>query len=247
MSHGTIIHGKEVVEAPGIPIGYYHRRSPMGRALTLRSQQAPTRVAVVGLGAGALAGVLGPRDELTFYELDPLVEVLARRHFSYLAETPTKLMPTRTGDARLELRKDPEASYDVILVDAFSSDAIPIHLLTREALELYLSRLLPGGWLILHIPSRYYDLRPVVHATAGSLDRPPAELLQDSRNLDARLRADRYEDPSLVYALAREPGDLKLLRDEGWLEPESLSLPEFEPWSDDYANVLRPLWAYLRQ
>lgn len=238
MSHGTIIHGKEPVEAPGYPIGYFHPSSPLGLAVALRPPNQ--KVAIVGLGAGAMACNLRAGDELTFYELDPLVEVLARRHFHFLEATPATLRPTRTGDARLELSKDPEESYDVILVDAFTSDAIPIHLLTAEALALYRARLKPGGWLVLHISSRYYDLRPVVRATARSLDEPLAGAILE--HLDPALLAP-MEDPSSAFVLARTSAELEPLLRSGWVDQERAALPAASPWSDDYANVLGPLWA----
>lgn len=238
MSHGTIIHGKEPVEAPGFPIGYSHPRSPLGLAVALRPPNQ--KVAIVGLGAGAMACNLRAGDDLTFYELDPLVEVLARRYFHFLETTKATLHPTRTGDARLELTKDPDGTYDVILVDAFTSDAIPIHLLTAEAFAIYRARLKPGGWLMLHISSRYYDLRPVVRATAQSLSEPLAGAILE--HLDPSLLA-LLEDPSSAYVLAREEADLAPLYRTGWVAQDEARLPPASPWSDDYANVLGPLWA----
>lgn len=241
MSHGTIIHGKEILQAPGVPIGYFHGLSPLGQAL--KARPAPAKVAIVGLGAGALAGNLRAGDELTFYELDPDVETLARKHFSYLERSPATILPVRAGDARLELSKDPPGTFDVILVDAFSSDSIPIHLLTKEAFEVYRSRLKPDGWLILHISSRYYDLRPVVRATARSLDPPLAGMILETIHDDPVVLAGRFEDPSSAYALAARPELLAPLREVGYEDDGGFALPELSPWSDDYANVLGPLWA----
>ena len=246
MSHGTIIHGKEIVQAPGVPIGYFHGQAPLGMAL--KQRPAPAKVAIVGLGAGVLAGNLRPGDELTFYEIDPDVDLLARKHFTYLERTPATLLPTRAGDARLELSKDPPGTFDVILVDAFSSDAIPIHLLTREALEVYRSRLKPNGWLILHISSRYYDLRPVVRATARSLDPPLAGVILETIHNDPLVLAGRFEDPSSAYVLANTTEDLAALSLIGFQDDQKFDLPELSPWSDDYANIIGPLWArFARQ
>lgn len=246
MAHGTIIHGKEILQAPGVPIGYFHALSPLGQAL--KARPAPAKVAIVGLGAGALAGNLRQGDELTFYEIDPDVEILARKHFTYLERSPAKILPMRAGDARLELSKDPPGTFDVILVDAFSSDAIPIHLLTREALEVYRARLKPDGWLILHISSRYYDLRPVVRATARSLDPPLAGVIRETIHMDPLVLAGRFEDPSSAYVLAATPELLEPLRAVGFKNDGEFDLPELSPWSDDYANIVGPLWArYTRK
>ncbi|MBL4847458.1 MAG: fused MFS/spermidine synthase [Planctomycetes bacterium] len=242
MSHGTIIHGKQIVEIPEFPIGYFGPYSPLGVALRLRP--SPAKVAIVGLGAGTLGCNLDPRDELTYYELDPDVEVLARKHFTYLELTKATLLPTRTGDARLELSKDPPGTFDVILVDAFSSDSIPIHLLTREAFELYRSRLKPDGWLILHISSRYYDLRPVVRATAASLDPPLVGAIRETVNEDPLELARRFEDASSAYALANDLADLQPLLKNRFVEQSLVKMPTLSPWSDDYANVLGALWAH---
>jgi hypothetical protein len=249
MSHGTIIHGKEILQAPGVPIGYFHGRAPLGRAL--KQRPAPAKIAIVGLGAGAMAGNLRPGDELTFYEIDPDVEVLARKHFTYLERSRGSILPMRAGDARLELSKDPQGTFDVIMVDAFSSDAIPIHLLTREALDVYRARLKPDGWLILHISSRYYDLRPVVRATARSLDPPMAGVIQETINAPPEelvKLALRFEDPSSTYVLAATSELLEPLHEVGFKDDTGFALPELSPWSDDYANILGPLWArYTRK
>ncbi|MGE0712426.1 MAG: fused MFS/spermidine synthase [Planctomycetota bacterium] len=244
ITHGTILHGKERLDPAwqGRPIGYFHANSPLGEALRVRRR--PLRAAIVGLGAGALVGNLRAGDEVTYYELDPLVERLARDHFHYLERTPARVLPVVLGDARLELQRAPAAAYDLILVDAFSSDAIPVHLLTREAFALYLEKLAPGGWLVLHISSRYYDLRPVVRATAGSLDPPLAGCLADKTRGGALAP---FEDPSTAYVLARDPQDLAPLRALGWQDAASAQLAELRPWSDDYANVLGALWARLRE
>lgn len=243
ITHGTIVHGKELVDPAyhGVPIGYFHRASPLGEALAHAPR--PLRLAIVGLGAGALAGTLRPGDELTYYELDPLVERLAREHFHYLEKTPATLKPIVHGDARLELRKVPDGSYDVILVDAFSSDAIPVHLLTREALTLYRKKLSPKGWLVFHISSRYYDLRPVIRATGAAMDPPLGGCVKDkSRGGVLAL----LEDPSTAYVLSPSPASLQPLlelAEDPWKLGSEVDLPTVSPWTDDYANVLGALWA----
>ena len=241
--HGTTIHGREVVDPSlhGFPIGYFHRRSPLGQTLSFAPKNA--QVAIIGLGAGALAGNLRAGDRLTYYELDPLVEKLAREHFHYIEKSPATIEPVRHGDARLELKKTPDARYDVLIVDAFSSDAIPVHLLTREAIALYLRKLKPTGWLVFHISSRYYDLRPVLHATAAALDPTLIGLVADTTNQ----RLAPFEDPSQAYLLTRSEDRLGLLTARGWRPAAEVEIPSVSPWSDDYANILVPLWLKLRR
>lgn len=237
LTHGSTIHGKEarVPEAQGVPIGFFHAASPLGELL--RRAPRPLRVAIVGLGTGALAGHLRPGDEVVYYELDPLVERLATEHFTYLAKTPARwsVVP---GDARLELVDAPPASYDLILVDAFSSDAIPTHLLTREALELYRARLRPGGLLAFHISTRYYDLRPVLHATGAALD-PPLVGAFKSRVTGL----ESLEDPCRAFVLAADDAALAPFLARGWTAAADADLVEVASWTDDYANLLAALWA----
>jgi hypothetical protein len=243
ITHGTIVHGKELLDprGHGRPIGYFHPTAPLGQAL--KAFPRPLRLAIVGLGAGALVGNLRAGDEVTYYELDPLVEKLAREHFHYLETPPATVLPIVHGDARLELARADPGRYDVILVDAFSSDAIPVHLLTREALALYLSKLSPRGWLVFHISSRYYDLRPVLRATAASLDPPLTGCLVD-KSEGGSLAV--LEDPSSAYVLSRDPASLGALLSQGWRSADDVDLATLSPWSDDYANVLGALWARLR-
>ncbi len=235
--HGTTLHGKEAAAAhPGVPIGYYHARSPLGEALA--TLPPPRRAALVGLGAGATVAHFGAGEDVAVYELDPDVVALARAWFGYLprARATVRVVP---GDARLALARDPrcpDGELHVLVVDAFSSDAIPVHLLTTEALALWASKLAPGGLLLLHVSSNYYDLRPVVAAGAARVGLAGAW----------RTRAQELaplEDPSDWIALAREPAALAPLRAQGWSPLDAAHLgATAAAWTDDYANVLAPLW-----
>ena len=249
--HGSTVHGGQVQGGPAErrrPIAYYHPASPL--ADLLRQVPHPRRAAVIGLGSGACAAWFERGDRLVFYELDPDAERVARRCFSYLEDLETlagrEALRVVVGDARLRLEDDPLApreGYDVIVVDAFSSDAIPTHLLTREALELYARRLAPGGWLLFHISSRYYDLRPVLLATARGawcgawrerMGLPPEPL-------------EPLEYASEYYALRRVEDGVAPLLARRWRDPELIGLPEVAPWTDDHANLLAPFWLKIKQ
>jgi spermidine synthase len=192
------------------------------------------RVAVVGLGTGSLACYGRPNETWTFYEIDPLVERIARTpaYFTYMRDCPPAKRVV-IGDARLELAAAPPASYDVLVVDAFASDAIPTHLLTREALSMYLDKLTPRGVVAFHISNRYLDLEPVVAEVARAAG---ATALVGS---DAYLpSADRrpFESLSKWVAISRSTETIAPLRAlPGWLPPES---KRGALWTDDFTNVL---------
>jgi spermidine synthase/MFS family permease len=165
--HGVILHGEQPTHAPDSnePGTYYARTSGVGRAIELKQAAGPVRIGVVGLGVGTLTAYGRPQDTIRFYELDPDVLAMARTHFSYL---PRSLAAQEfvIGDARLSLERELAAGtpqrYDVLVIDAFSSDSIPVHLITREAIELYMRHLAPGGILAVHISNRFLDLEPVL-------------------------------------------------------------------------------------
>ena len=239
--HGRTFHGFELLSAGGerFPTGYYHRSTPFGDVFSLLA--SPKTVGVMGLGAGTMAAHFGSGDELVFYELDPDNEWIARDHFDYLRSCPARVRVV-VGDARLALARDslaPGAYYDALLVDAFSGDGIPTHLVTLEAIESYLGKLRPGGLLVFHISNRYYELRPVLRAASRSLGLHG--LYRDSSH-DGPLA--EYESPSIVYAIARERESLAPLALRGWLDPERRGeIPDVRPWTDDYVNLLVPLYA----
>lgn len=224
---GTTRHGRQR-EGDTTPLSYYHPRGPLGDTLALLP--SPRRLGVIGLGVGAAAGHLEPGEHARFFEIDPVVAELARAHFTYLSEARGEVEVV-VGDARLALARDP-SRYDLLLVDAFSGDAIPTHLLTLEALRLYLDRLAPDGVLLLHVSNRYYDLRDVIGAMARSLGLAGAEIARVSG-----LAPD--EDPSHYVALSRDAAHLAPLVDErGW---QPLRRGAGRPWTDDHANVLGTL------
>ncbi len=238
LQHGNTIHGIESLadDERGEPLSYFHRDSPV--AAFLEQVEPRERVAVVGLGAGSLAAYARPGEAWDFLELDPELEPLARTYFGFLAGSAGKVRVI-PGDARLSLERVPDQSYDLLILDAFSSDFVPLHLVTREAIELYLRKLRPGGRLLFHLSSRLFDLLPVF-----------AQLAAD-RNLhgafaEGRPSEDEARFISTWLALSENEADIQRLHER--LDWEVLTQkPEHahrRVWSDDYLNLfdaLRPL------
>ncbi|HET9023669.1 MAG TPA: fused MFS/spermidine synthase [Burkholderiaceae bacterium] len=172
--HGVILHGEQSTIAPDrLEPGTYHARtSGAGRAIESRQADGPVRLGVVGLGVGTLSAYGRAGDTVRFYELDPDVLALARNYFTYLNASPSTLEFV-IGDARLslerELARGAPQGYDVLAIDAFSSDSIPVHLITREAIDLFVQHVAPEGILAIHISNRFLDLKPVLANIAHSL------------------------------------------------------------------------------
>jgi len=230
LSNGVILHGTQYF-APAVrrvPTEYYAACSGIGRALAaLQKDPAPHRIGVIGLGVGTLAAYGRRGDVIRFYEINPAVLEIAHRQFSYLADSAARI-ELAMGDARLSLEREPAQGFDVLVVDAFSSDAIPVHLLTREALEVYLRHMKPAGVIAFHTSNRYVDLLPVV------------ERLAETHTLTARLiecdRDDQLNTPSSWVLLSRNAG--------------FFAAPEIKPvatpiragpgrvWSDDFSDLI---------
>lgn len=175
LTHGTINHGEQFIHPTrrNIPTTYYGWNTGVGIAIRELQKQGALRVGVIGLGTGTLASYGREGDYYRFYEINPLVPTIARTQFTYLPDCRAKV-EIAMGDARLSLEREPDEHFDVLAVDAFSSDSIPVHLLTKEAMLLFLRHLQPHGILAVHISNRYLDLQPVLseHAKAiGSLAR----------------------------------------------------------------------------
>jgi hypothetical protein len=243
LMHGTTIHGAERLrddngaELRGRPepLTYYYPGGPISEAIELTRATHGTlaNVAVVGLGAGSLACYRRDPEHWTFYEIDPKVVSIARdpRMFTFLSECAPSV-PIVLGDARLTLAAA-DARYDLIVLDAFSSDTIPVHLLTEEAFAIYLSRLAPGGVLVIHGSNRHLDLVPVVAADARAAGLV-ALLKEDQKG---NLVTAKFKASSSVMALARGAADLRdLAARDGWrqLAPST----GVAAWTDDYSNVL---------
>jgi hypothetical protein len=240
--NGTTLHGAEAAEGGGRggePVGYYHRGGPIGRVFAeYNAADPPPDVAVVGLGVGGLAAYGRPGQRFVFYEINPAVRAVALQggYFTYWADAEARgvRLDLVMGDARLALAGRPEdETYGLLVVDAFSSDAIPVHLIDREALDVYLRRLAPRGVIAFHISNLHVDLQPVL-----------ANLARD-RGLAGLVRHDRGGAPGTAATswavLARDKKDLERLRKEGAWE-ELTPDPAAGVWTDDYSN----LWGVLR-
>jgi len=244
LMHGTTLHGAQI-DAPGLtrqPLTYYHPRTALGEAIVAGlSMHENSRLALIGLGAGSTACLMQPDDQLTIYEIDPAVVRLSaspEAEFTFVREC----QPDATvlvGDARLRIAEAPEGAFDVIVVDAFSSDAIPAHLLTREAIALYLSRLSENGIVILHLSNRHLALVSEAARVARDLNAPT--LYRVSRQFDIEERVLYGASAASVMIVARNPMALSILPTtsaEWWV----FEAPDGQAWTDDYINMPRALW-----
>lgn len=229
--HGTIIHGFQLT-APDkrrMAVGYYRNESGVARAIRALPD-GPRRVGVIGLGTGAMAAHNREGDVMRFYDIDPGVVVAARKYFTFLADAPTKV-DVVMGDARLSLEREPPQNYDVLAVDAFSGDAVPLHLLTLEAIDLYLKHLAPHGVLALHVSNKFLNLPPVVERAAHV------------RGLAIVMTRDLDEHGTIAsdwVLLARSP----TLLDSPTVRAIAVPIatrPEWRPWTDDHVDLLRVL------
>jgi hypothetical protein len=250
LGHGTTLHGAiRVREADGAPVRgrpqpstYYDEKGPLGEAVAAaRAANGGIlrNASFIGLGAGALACHLRPGEAGTFYEIDPLVIQIARDsgHFRYIRDC-APWMRFVAGDARLTLARQ-EAASDIVIVDAFSSDSIPVHLLTREAFELYLRKTSRHGLIAVHISNNTMEFGGIVARIAADLGL--ATFVRRNTVIDADNA--NLMTASVVALLARDPADLGALADEGgkWkrLEPDMAS----RPWTDDYSTILTAIAA----
>lgn len=233
--HGTTLHGVQNTALPRVPVGYYHPAGPLGSIFAAYGDTLSGPVAVAGLGTGAIAAYGKAGQELTFFEIDPSVERIARNdhYFTYLRDSPAKVNVV-LGDARLSLKTAPEAHYQMIVLDAYSSDAIPVHLLTREAVRLYLSKLAPGGLLVFHISNLNFDLHPLILALTN--DAGLFSLFTEDPGPQPPL-ASGERMASRWVAAAREVTTLEPLEKTGKWVIESTSTP-VRVWTDDYSSPI---------
>jgi SAM-dependent methyltransferase len=237
MWHGTTPHGNQASDPAGSrsPRGYYDRHGPLGDAMALAQARGGQNIGVIGLGAGVIAAYERPTDNMTFFEIDPAVVRAAEDPslFTYLAQAPNR--PTVViGDGRLELRTIPNATYDVLILDAFSGDSIPTHLITVEALRDDLRVLKPNGLLMVHVSNRYYDLAPAV--AAGARDLGMTSLVRRYNPTKAEQENGAQSSEWVVAAVdAGQLAQLTQLASAGW---ERIR-PADQAVTDDYPDVLR--------
>jgi hypothetical protein len=236
--HGSTIHGIQSLDPARSrePLSYFYETGPIGQVFRSSSVTRQLHeVAVIGLGAGSLACYSEPWRHFTFYEIDPTVERIARnpRYFTFLHDCSPE---TRIviGDARLSLRTAPAYKYDMVVVDAFSSDTLPVHLLTREAIELYLAKLADHGLLAFNISNRYLDMRPVLGELAH--DAGLASIVREDLNIHA-YEQSRGKFASTWLLMARQRSDFAtLVLQPNWHDVQLTSGGRL--WTDDYSSII---------
>jgi SAM-dependent methyltransferase len=235
LMHGTIDHGLQFLgdrERRRLPTSYYGPSSGVGLALREAEGRGPVRVGVIGLGPGTLAtyGRLG--DHYIFYEINPLVIQLAGTEFSFLGDCLAEISIVQ-GDARLALEREPPQGFDVLAVDAFSGDAIPVHLLTREAFGVYFRHLRPDGVVAVNVSNRYVNLQPVVLRAAESLGKQ-AVVIRNAENEEQAISSATW----VLVSGRRSFFDADFIKQASAPPREILGL---RVWTDDYSNLLRVL------
>ena len=238
ISHGGTVHGIQSLDPTRAkePLTYYTQAGPVGQVFdALSGSSDENHVAIVGLGAGSMTCYVRPPQQLTYYEIDPAVERIAQdpRYFTFLRDCNPNVRIV-LGDARISLKAVPDHYYGLIVIDAFSGDSIPVHLLTREALQLYLKKLEPNGILVFHISNNYLDLQPVVASLAG--DAGLICLIErDTRISEAQAKNGMFA--SVWAIIGRNSNDLgKLATDSRWRP--SVVEPGTRVWTDDFSSVI---------
>ena len=233
--HGTIIHGEQylAIDRRRWPTTYFGENTGLGMAILAGRSDSPQRIGVIGLGAGTLAAYGRPKDYYRFYEINPLVIQLAHSEFTFLSDCPATV-ETVLGDARLSLEQELPQNFDVLVVDAFSGDSVPIHLLTREAFAMYFRHLKPSGILAVHVSNSYLELAPIV------------KLAADYYSKEARLvDSDEDEEKDAFTATwVLVSGRLGVFKARVFDETADEIKPKatVRLWTDDYSSIYRILY-----
>ena len=245
LAHGTTLHGAQA-QNPAYrcrPMVYYAPRTPIGQVFRAKEARSPNlRIGAVGLGTGSVAAYVRPGDRLTFFEIDPLVVRISTdpKLFSYTTECAKGPVDYVIGDARLTVAEQPAGSFDILLIDAFSSDAVPAHLLTVEAVRGYLTKLKPDGILILHLSNRNLDLMSPAQAVARKAGG--WALAQEFR--PKKDPQGSWESPEDAVIVAKSHAALADFVASGqWKRADPFKA---RPWTDDYTNLAGSLYANLK-
>ncbi|HYM06732.1 MAG TPA: fused MFS/spermidine synthase [Terriglobales bacterium] len=234
--HGVINHGQQMLNEKyrRQPVSYFCPASGIGQAMTAWPQGAPRRIGILGLGCGTLAAYGRAGDTFRIYEINPLVLTLANTEFSYLRDSQARIEVV-PGDGRLSLEREPSQQFDLVIMDAFSGDSVPVHLITREAFETYFRHLKPGGLLAVNISNRYLDLRPVMERAASHFDKIAVYY-------DYKASEDDFlcfsSDWVLIADRSMRQSVSALVKGAEVLKPYS----NFRMWTDDFSNM----WGILR-
>lgn len=239
LMHGTTLHGAQARDGrfDCVPTLYYAASTPIGQAATLVGRRGPARIGVVGQGSGAMATYKRTEDTMTFFEIDPMVDRLSRdpQWFSYISDCASGPINTVLGDARLTLARETPGSYDLLIIDAFSSDAVPTHLLTEEAIAGYLALLKPDGVVLLHLSNRNLDITLPAVAAAQALGKPSLHQLYYERD-DTPEMAEASTEALIISPTAA--GLVDFMADDRWNTPARTIV---RPWTDDYVNLFGSL------
>jgi spermidine synthase len=232
LQHGTTLHGSQYIQCDRRREAqtYYHITAPAGELLSRFSSDI-SDVGLIGLGAGSLVTYISEKQSMDILELDPYNGVIARTYFYFLKDCPGKIR-LFFGDGRLNLRKRTDRKYSVLIIDAFNSDAIPVHLLTCEALSEYLDRLDPDGIVLFHISNKYLDLSPVLLSNGKVLD---LHVLKKSYSVNVHPDAEACE----WVVLTRSSVWVKRLTETlQWTDLNQVAIRSVRPWTDQYTNLL---------
>jgi SAM-dependent methyltransferase len=239
MYHGAIDHGGQLLEADfrREPTSYFGLTSGYGRVLG-SLPHGPRRVGVIGLGAGVIAAYARRGDTFRFYEIDPQVAAIAALEFSFLRDSAGQIELV-LGDGRLSLEREPAQQFDMLAVDAFSGDSIPMHLLTREAMATYVRHLRPDGALVFQATNRYVDIAPVLERLAAEFGFYAA-MISDAPDNDRSATHDYWISSTDQIVLTSNQALLSADVMRGAVRPLARR-PDFRVWTDDYYNLLRVL------
>jgi len=229
--HGVINHGEQILseEYRRSPTSYYCADTGVGRALMAAAKDRPRRIGLIGLGCGTLVSYGRPGDTIRIYEINPLVLQLARTEFTYLRDTPARTEVV-LGDGRLSLEREPDQHFDLLVMDAFSGDSPPVHLMTREAFRTYLRHLKPGGILAVHISNKYLDLSPVMERAANYFGKTALSFEFSADDEDAVC----FDATWVLFADPSARATLASLLGSGQVLPRRA---DFRIWTDDFSDM----------
>jgi SAM-dependent methyltransferase len=236
--HGRIYHGSQLLNPSRRlePIAYYGPKSGIGRLLQNSQSGTPRRVGVLGLGVGTLVAFGRQGDYFRIYEINPLAIILARTKFTFLSDTKARFDIVE-GDARMLLEREPNQQFDILAMDAFSGDSIPVHLVTREALLVYFRHLKPLGVLAVNISNKYIDLAPVMYQAARTLDKEILLVDDHEDENDEIFYSSTWVLMSNRNVVLRQPSLIKAAVN---FSPEKF---KHRVWTDDYSN----LWQVIKR
>jgi SAM-dependent methyltransferase len=229
--HGDTLHGLESQDPTlsGQPLSYYHETGPIGDVMKMLAARPDQRIGVVGLGTGSMAGWTAPNRHITFFDIDPQMHDIAHGYFTFLRRCAENC-DVVIGDGRLSIEKLNDGELDLLLLDAFSSDSIPAHLVSREAIQMYLTKLKPDGLIMFHVSNRYMDVESLISAAVTDAALPGLVRYDNNEEHVGKTSSDYVIAGKSLQALGL------LVHNSSWSpvrKPEGI-----EPWTDDYSNML---------